>query len=99
MKNGRLVLTALPSCYKLEHMSDDWIRASEISNFVYCQRAWWLQRMRHVSPTNVRELQRGSQHHQQHGRLFTRAVWTRRLAYTLLFFVMVVIAYRIMMGI
>ena len=80
-------------------MSDDWIRASEISNFVYCQRAWWLQRVRQVAPTNIRELKTGMQFHQQHGRLVTRAVWTRRLAYTLLFFVMALIAYRIVMGI
>jgi hypothetical protein len=80
-------------------MSDEWIRASEISNFVYCQRAWWLQRVGHVAPVNVRELQTGTQFHQQHGRLVTRSLWARRLAYTLLFFVMAFIAYRIVMGV
>ena len=80
-------------------MSDDWIRASEISNFVYCQRAWWLQRMRHMSPVNMQELQTGTQFHQAHGRLVTKAIWSRRLAYIMLFMVIAFITYRIMAGI
>lgn len=79
-------------------MSDQWIRASEISNFVYCQRAWWLQQVQGKMPTNMRELQTGTQFHQQHGRLVTQAVWARRFAYTLFFLVVAFIAYRIMMG-
>lgn len=93
------ILTSGADCYKLEHMSDNWIRASEISNFVYCQRAWWLQRVRGQSPANVRELQRGTHFHQQHGRIVTQAVWARRFAYTLFFLVVTFIAYRIVIGI
>ena len=33
-----------PFCIKLEHMSDQLIRASEIAEYVYCHRAWWLRR-------------------------------------------------------
>ena len=91
-------MTTRNECYKLEHMSDNWIRASEISNFVYCQRAWWLQRVQGKASMNVRELQSGTQFHRQHGRLVTQAVWARRFAYTLLFLVVAFITYRIMMG-
>jgi hypothetical protein len=80
-------------------MSDYWIRASEISNFVYCQRSWWLQRVRGIASANVQELQRGTQFHQQHGRLVTQAGWAKRFAYTLLFAVIAFIVYRIMIGI
>jgi hypothetical protein len=51
-----------------------------------------------ASSTNVRELQSGTQFHQQHGRLVTQAVWARRFAYTLFFLVIAFIAYRIMIG-
>jgi hypothetical protein len=80
-------------------MSDNWIRASEISNFVYCQRAWWLQRVQGKSPTNMRELQTGRHFHQQHGRLVTQAIWARRFTYILFFLVIAFITYRILMGV
>jgi hypothetical protein len=66
-------------------MSDQWIRASEISNYVYCRRAWWLQRAQGYASANVQEINRGVQHHQQHGRLHFQAVWGKRMAYILLF--------------
>jgi hypothetical protein len=66
-------------------MSEQWIRASEISNYVYCRRAWWLQRARGYASANVREMSQGVQYHQQHGRLLLQAVWGRRLAIALFF--------------
>lgn len=47
------------------------IRASEIGQYRYCSRAWWLGSILGVSSSNTRELAAGEQHHQQHG----RTVW------------------------
>jgi len=41
------------------------IRASEISAFLFCQRAWWFQRHK-KKPINPEELAAGSQFHQAH---------------------------------
>lgn len=47
------------------------IRASELGQYAYCARAWWLQTIREIAPANARELRQGEAAHQQHG----RAVW------------------------
>jgi hypothetical protein len=66
-------------------MSYPWIRASEIGEYVYCRRSWWLRRVRAVASTNVAQMRAGTQHHQRHGRLVERSIWLRRLAYVALF--------------
>ncbi len=45
------------------------IRASELSQYAYCARAWWLQRIAGVAPSNTQDLAAGTAAHQQHGRL------------------------------
>lgn len=47
------------------------IRASELAQYSYCAKAWWLGSVQGKQSTNVRELQSGTAVHQQHG----RAVW------------------------
>ena len=47
------------------------IRASELGQYAYCARSWWLQRIAGVAPTNTQDLAAGTAAHQQHG----RAVW------------------------
>jgi hypothetical protein len=79
-------------------MSDKWIRASEISNYVYCRRAWWLQRMEGYASQNVRELQTGSRYHRQHGNTWLRSLWGRRLAYLLLFAFVAVVTFQFLMS-
>jgi hypothetical protein len=61
------------------------IRASEISSFLYCKRAWWYQREGAVS-TNAEELSEGTDLHYQHGRAVLTAGLIRTLAYGLLLF-------------
>jgi hypothetical protein len=66
-------------------MSERWIRASELADYVYCRRAWWLRRVQGFASDNVRELTSGAHYHQQHGQVVRRAIWARRLAYLLIF--------------
>lgn len=77
-------------------MSYQWIKASEIGDYVYCRRAWWLKRTQGHQPANVRQLEAGTRHHQRHGRLVQRAVWSRRLAYALLFCVVTFVTFQIL---
>jgi CRISPR/Cas system-associated exonuclease Cas4 (RecB family) len=65
-------------------MSYQWIKASEIGEYLYCQRAWWLRRELGVHSQNVRELEAGSQYHEAHGRLVDRARYGRQVAIALL---------------
>ncbi|MCA9935600.1 MAG: hypothetical protein KC415_16810 [Anaerolineales bacterium] len=66
-------------------MGDKWIRASEINDYIYCQRAWWLKRVDNYAPENVHELVEGTAYHREHGRIARRATLTQRLAYALIF--------------
>ncbi|MDX1664478.1 MAG: hypothetical protein R3272_11845 [Candidatus Promineifilaceae bacterium] len=66
-------------------MSDQLIEAREISEYVYCRRAWWLSRVRGYDTANVRQLEAGTAYHKAHGRLVGRAVLARRIAYALVF--------------
>ena len=64
------------------------IRASEISSFLYCKRAWWYQRKGTVS-TNVEELAEGTELHFKHGRAVLASGIIRILAYGLLLIALV----------
>ncbi|MCL4266536.1 MAG: hypothetical protein KJ069_25300 [Anaerolineae bacterium] len=79
-------------------MSDNWIRASEISTYLYCRRAWWLKRRQGAKPQNVHELQKGTAHHQQHGRTVWQSIWARRVAYMLLFMTVAFFVYQLLIG-
>jgi len=59
------------------------IRASEISSYIYCQRAWWLQTKGHI-PENKTELSAGKQIHANHGRIVLKAGCIQFAAYTTL---------------
>ena len=47
------------------------IRASEIGQYKYCARAWWLGSVMNVQSANVREMAQGEAMHKQHG----QTVW------------------------
>jgi CRISPR/Cas system-associated exonuclease Cas4 (RecB family) len=76
-------------------MSDHWIRASEISTYLYCRRAWWLKRKHGVQSQNVREMEMGTRYHGQHGRTVLHSIWARRLAYVILFIVVAFFVYSV----
>ena len=50
------------------------IRASEIGQYVYCPRAWWLNRVIGVASENTQALAAGAVVHRRHGRM----VWLSR---------------------
>jgi hypothetical protein len=83
---------------KLEHMSEKWIRASEISSYVYCRRAWWLQQIRGFESQNSRQLREGERFHKRHGRLVQRSILARWLAYAVLFVVVASITFQLLMS-
>lgn len=82
---------------KIERMSYSWIRASEIGDYVYCRRAWWLRRVRGAASANATQMQAGTRHHEQHGRLVHRAIWAQRVAYVALFCAIAALVYRLLM--
>lgn len=66
-------------------MSDRTIRASEIAEYVYCRRAWWLSRVAGYAAENAELLEEGTAYHRAHGSRTQRALLARRLAYLLMF--------------
>lgn len=79
-------------------MSYSWIRASEIGEYAYCRRAWWLRRVRAAPSVNVARMRAGTEHHQQHGRLVEQSVWLRRLAYAVLFVAVAMLVFQLFSG-
>jgi CRISPR/Cas system-associated exonuclease Cas4 (RecB family) len=65
-------------------MDDDIIRASEIGQYAYCARAWWLARVKGLPSANVAQMQAGSEQHRMHGRSVERFHWLRRVALVLM---------------
>ena len=50
------------------------IRASEVGQYLYCARAWWLGSIQGAPSVNTRELAEGEAAHRRHG----RTVWASR---------------------
>jgi uncharacterized membrane protein len=44
------------------------IRASEISQYAFCARAWWLGRVRGYRSSNLAAMRQGEARHRAHGR-------------------------------
>lgn len=49
------------------------IRASELAQYGFCARAWWLGNVRGVAPANTADLRRGTFAHAWHGRAVAAA--------------------------
>ena len=56
------------------------VRASEVSQYAFCARAWWLGRVKGYRSTNVREMRQGTARHRAHGRVVERYHLSRRVA-------------------
>ncbi len=44
------------------------IRASEVGEYVYCARAWWLRRVAGLAPAGRERREHGAVLHRRHGR-------------------------------
>ncbi len=60
------------------------LRASEIGEYVFCHRAWWLHRVQGLESANRAQMERGTVGHAAHGRTLQRAERLRRIALILL---------------
>jgi hypothetical protein len=67
------------------------IRASEISTFLYCKRAWWHQQ-KGIESANIEELAEGTELHHQHGRAVFASGLVRMIAYGLLLTALILFA-------
>jgi hypothetical protein len=56
------------------------ISASEISTFLYCERAWWYHHQG-IETNNILELAGGRELHHQHSRAVVVSGFLRMLAY------------------
>lgn len=60
------------------------IRASELGEYEYCARAWWLGRVLGYRPGNLEELAAGEAAHLRHGQTVVSSQRLQRWAYVLL---------------
>ncbi len=42
------------------------IRASEVEEYIFCPRAWWLRRVRGIEPESAERLREGEEFHRAH---------------------------------
>jgi len=55
--------------------SDRIIRASELGQYSFCAKAWWLGSVEGAPSANVREMDAGQAAHEQHGRAVQFSTW------------------------
>jgi hypothetical protein len=60
------------------------IRASEIGQYVYCHRAWWLGIVQGYRSVNEAALVAGARAHARHGRTVAASLRWRQVGYVLL---------------
>jgi len=78
-------------------VGDDVIRASEIGQYAYCARAWWLARVKGLPSANAADMRAGTEQHQEHGRAVERLYFLRRLAAAFIFLgVLLLLAWLVM---
>jgi hypothetical protein len=63
---------------------DPILRASEIGQYAFCARAWWLGRVKGYRSVNVAAMRLGTIRHRRHGRAVEGYHLARRLAAALL---------------
>jgi hypothetical protein len=59
------------------------LRASEIGEYVFCHRAWWLDRVQGLESANTGQMQAGTVRHVEHGRAVRGANLMQRAAVAL----------------
>jgi CRISPR/Cas system-associated exonuclease Cas4 (RecB family) len=62
-------------------MSEQWVSASEVGEYLYCQRAWWLRNVVDVETVETPAQQAGLDYHEQHAQRVATGRLQRWLAY------------------
>jgi len=73
------------------------IRASEIGQYAYCARDWWLGSVEGLPSSHLDEMADGEAVHRRHGRRVKASITLRRLAYLLLALAVVLILAAVML--
>ena len=60
------------------------IRASELGQYSFCAKAWWLGSVEGMPSVNVREMDAGRSAHEQHGQTVWLSTWLGRVGWILL---------------
>lgn len=60
------------------------IRASELAQYSFCRRAWWLGTVKGLPSRSQAAMERGTRHHRQHGRQVNLARRWRQIGLVLL---------------
>lgn len=69
------------------------IQASEIVEYIYCRRAWWLRRIAQNNPRNTAQLAEGRAYHRSYRGRVRRAGIARNLALILIFLAVSIIVF------
>lgn len=68
------------------------VSASQVGQYAYCARAWWLSAVEKYEPVDYGALERGSRIHERHGWRVALARGAFRLAFLLMGAALVVLA-------
>ena len=66
------------------------IRASEVGQYVFCTRSWWLGAVEGLPSTNLQEMAAGEAEHQWHGQAVRASIGLNRLATVVLLLALIV---------
>ena len=58
--------------------SDRHITSSEIGDYAYCQRQWWLKRVHNMRPVTTERMAQGTASHEEHWRQVRKISQNRR---------------------
>lgn len=78
--------------------AEDVIRASEVGEYVHCNRAWWLGHVQGVANANRAVMDAGTLQHQEHGRRVWRATlmqWAAVVLFGVAILALMVLALRL----
>lgn len=72
-----------------------WIRASDVEEYVFCPRAWWLRRIRGIEPGSQERLDEGYDFHRYHRRqvLTLNRLWVVGIALLLVGLCFILLAF------
>ena len=74
------------------------IRASEVGQYAFCARAWWLGRILGYRSANLEAMARGTSSHLLHGRVVERYHLLRRVAASLILLAVIALAAWVLFG-